>query len=73
MPTAMKEVSEKLTAVEDFAPWSSPASAIAPPFGEAPVKFAWRNASPERSTPGPLPYQTPNTPSTVAPGKLVRC
>ena len=33
MPTAMKEVSEKLTAVDDLAPWSSPASAIAPPFG----------------------------------------
>ncbi len=71
MPTAMKEVSEKLTAVEDLAPWSSPASASAPPFGEVPVKLAWRSASPERSTPGPLPYQIPNTPSTVAPGKLV--
>ena len=71
MPTAMNEWSEKLTAVEDFAPWSSPASAITPPLGEAPVKLAWRKASPERSTPGPLPYQMPKTPSTVAPGKLL--
>src|ERR1700678_2575153 len=72
MPTAMNDVSEKLTAVDDFAPWSSLASAIAPPLGEAPVKLAWRRASPDRSTPGPLPYQMPNTPSTVAPGKLLR-
>ena len=72
MPTAMNKVSEKLTAVEDFAPWSSPASASAPPLGEAPVKLAWRSASADRSTPGPLPYQMPNTPSTVARGKVVQ-
>jgi DNA-binding Lrp family transcriptional regulator len=31
---------------------------------EVPSTFAVRNTSPVRSTPGPLPYQMPNTPST---------
>ena len=28
-------------------------------------RLAWRNTSPERSTPGPLPYHMPNTPSNL--------
>ena len=43
--------------------WSSPISAMTPPCGEVPARLAWRNTSPLRSTPGPLPYQSPNTPS----------
>ncbi len=30
-----------------------------------PARLAWRKMSPERSTPGPLPYQMPRTPSTL--------
>ena len=53
---------------EDFAAWSSPQSASTPPVGEVPAVLAWCSASALRSTPGVLPYQMPNTPSTVAPG-----
>ena len=38
-----------------------------------PAQLAWRSTSSERSTPGPLPYQMPNTPSTVAPGNRPTC
>ena len=31
-----------------------------------PARLPWRNTSPDRSTPGPLPYQMPNTPSWAA-------
>ena len=35
-------------------------------MGLTPYMLAWRIASVARSTPGPLPYQTPMTPSWVA-------
>ena len=53
--------------VEDAAPWSSPTSASTPPWGAVPAELAWRMASIERSSPGALPYQMPNTPSWRAP------
>src|SRR3712207_7268879 len=58
-----KAYSEPLVTVEDLAEGSSPASASTPPRGEGPALLAWRNTSPLRATPGPLPYQMPNTPS----------
>ena len=51
--------------VDDSAVWSSPISASTPPCLEEPARLAWRNTSPERSTPGPLPYQTEKTPSCL--------
>ena len=49
--------------VDDSQVWSSPSSATTPPSLDVPARFAWRSASPERSTPGPLPYHRQNTPS----------
>ena len=43
--------------------WSSPRRANTPPWGLVPAEFACLNASPDLSTPGPFPYQIPNTPS----------
>ena len=50
-------------AVELLAMWSSPAIAITPPCRAVPAMFACLKTSEQRSTPGPLPYQMPNTPS----------
>ena len=49
--------------VEDLAAGSSPTTAITPPWALVPANTAWRMASLLRSNPGPLPYQTPMTPS----------
>ncbi|SSP39585.1 Uncharacterised protein [Acinetobacter baumannii] len=49
--------------VEDLHEWSSPNKATTPPRSEVPAKLAWRSTSPERSTPGPLPYHHEDTPS----------
>ena len=38
-----------------------------------PAEFACLKTSPVRSTPGPLPYHMPNTPSRVAPGHRLIC
>ena len=59
----MKEISQPEVMVELLQEGSSPASASTPPRGAVPALLAWRSASPERSTPGPLPYQMPKTPS----------
>ena len=60
--------------VEDSQAWSSPSSATTPPSFEVPARFAWRSTSPERSTPGPLPYQRQNTPSyTPSPSSPACC
>ena len=37
------------------------------------MKLPQCSASPARSTPGPLPYHMPNTPSTRLPGKASSC
>ena len=64
----MKAYSQPEVMVEDLLDGSSPASASTPPRGAVPAELAWRSTSPERSTPGPLPYQMAKTPSTFAPG-----
>ncbi|HAD26809.1 MAG TPA: hypothetical protein DDW95_12615 [Alphaproteobacteria bacterium] len=69
----MKLYSLWLGRLEDLAAGSSPTTASTPPFGLVPAKFACRIASPDRSSPGALPYQSPNTPSTRAPGKRFVC
>src|SRR4051794_34983405 len=61
--TSMKEYSQPEVMVEDLQEGSSPASASTPPRGAVPALLAWRSTSPLRSTPGPLPYQMPKTPS----------
>ena len=69
----MKTWSDWCGSVELFAPWSSPASTSTPPWRDVPAAFACLNTSPERSTPGPLPYHIENTPSTFAFGVIVTC
>ena len=59
--------------VDDLAPWSSPASASTPPNFDVPAWFACLKTSPQRSTPGPLPYHIENTPSYFAPGYRLTC
>ena len=63
VPQALKIWSLWCAAVELLATWSSPATAITPPQGVVPAILACLNTSEQRSTPGPLPYQMPNTPS----------
>ena len=63
-PQALKMWSLWCAAVELLAMWSSPAIAITPPCFEVPAMLACLKTSEQRSTPGPLPYQMPNTPST---------
>ena len=55
--------------VDELHAGSSPTSTTAPPFGLAPANTPWRRASPARSSPGALPYQTPTTPSYRASGR----
>ena len=59
--------------VDDFAAWSSPASTSTPPCFDVPAKLACLNTSPQRSTPGPLPYHIANTPSTFAARYRLTC
>ena len=59
--------------VEDLQVWSSPATAKTPPWGAVPAELACFKGSPLRSTPGPLPYHMPKTPSYFAPGKSPNC
>ena len=62
-PQALKMWSLWCAAVELLAMWSSPARAITPPCLAVPARLACLKTSEQRSTPGPLPYQMPNTPS----------
>ena len=62
-PQAMKVWSLWCASVLLLDKWSSPATAMTPPRGAVPLRLACLSASPLRSTPGPLPYQMPNTPS----------
>ena len=71
--TSTKLNSDWCAVVDDSAVWSSPISASTPPCFEVPAKLAWRKASPERSTPGPLPYQMPNTPSYLPSPRSSAC
>jgi hypothetical protein len=42
-------------------------------MGEVPAMLTWRNTSPVRSTPGPLPYQRPKTPSNFPSPRSSAC
>ena len=53
--------------------WSSPISASTPPCLAVPARLAWRNTSPVRSTPGPLPYHMANTPSNLPSPRSSAC
>ena len=64
-PQALKMWSLWCAAVELLAMWSSPAIAITPPCFEVPAMLACLKTSEQRSTPGPLPYQMPKTPSNL--------
>ena len=64
-PQALKMWSLWCAAVLLLATWSSPATAITPPCCEVPALLACLNTSEQRSTPGPLPYQMPKTPSNL--------
>src|SRR5450830_555356 len=66
MPQAVRMWSDWWAVDEDLAAWSSPASTTTPPNFEEPVLLACLNTSPQRSTPGPLPYHMANTPSYLA-------
>src|SRR5207342_1622512 len=59
--------------VEERQAWSSAASASTPPNFEVPAALPCLKTSPQRSTPGPLPYHIENTPSYFAPGNRFAC
>ena len=63
VPQALKMWSLWCAAVLLLLMWSSPAMAITPPCLDVPAMLACLNTSAQRSTPGPLPYQMPKTPS----------
>lgn len=63
IPSAANDRSLTAGTVEDLDPGSSPTSSSTPPRGLTPYMFACRSASVALSSPGPLPYQTPTTPS----------
>src|SRR3546814_4901410 len=65
--------SDRCATDEDLAAWASPASRSTPQCGAVPAELACLSTSMERSTPGPLPYHMPNTPSRVAPGNRFSC
>jgi len=71
--TSTKWNSDWCAVVEDSAVWSSPIRASTPPCFEVPARLAWRNTSPVRSTPGPLPYHMPNTPSYLPSPRSSAC
>ena len=63
MCRSTRVASLELGSVDDLAAGSSPTTATTPPWRAVPANTAWRMASPARSSPGALPYQTPTTPS----------
>ena len=73
MQQALRMCSLWCASVEDFAAWSSPASTSTPPCFAVPAEFACLKTSPQRSTPGPLPYHMENTPSYFASGNRFSC
>src|ERR1017187_3633830 len=73
MQHALRMCSLWCASVEDLAAWSSPASTSTPPYLEVPAALACLNTSPQRSTPGPLPYQMENTPSYLASLNRLSC
>ena len=73
MPLAISTCSDWCATDEDLAAWSSPASISTPPCADVPAELACLSTSTDRSTPGPLPYHMPNTPSRSAPGNRFSC
>src|SRR5450830_433861 len=73
MPQAFRIWSDWCAVDEDFAAWSSPASTSTPPCLAEPALLACLKTSPQRSTPGPLPYHMPNTPSYLASSNRLVC
>src|ERR1700761_3507540 len=74
MPQAFRMWSDWCAVDEDLAAWSSPASTSTPPCLAEPALLACLKTSPQRSTPGPLPYHMENTPSYLASlNRLVCC
>ena len=65
--------SEPCGRVDERQAWSSAASASTPPSFEVPAALPCLNTSPQRSTPGPLPYHMENTPSYFAPWNRLVC
>src|SRR5471032_3326957 len=63
---AEKMWSDWCGSVDEYAPWSSPATSSTPPCLDVPAWFMCLKTSPQRSTPGPLPYHMANTPSYLA-------
>ena len=57
---------------DERAPGSSPATTSTPPWREVPAKLAFLNTSPQRSTPGPLPYHIAKMPSRRGAGQQVQ-
>src|SRR5438094_8001157 len=66
MPTWCRIWSDWWAVDEDFEAWSSPASTSTPPCFAEPALLPCLKTSPQRSTPGPLPYHMANTPSYLA-------
>ncbi|HBT42716.1 MAG TPA: hypothetical protein DIW51_02120 [Rhodospirillaceae bacterium] len=73
MLASISACSDWLGTVDDLQAGSSPAITSTPPLGAVPAMLAWRNTSPDRSTPGPLPYHMPNTPSYLARSNRLIC
>ena len=73
MPASMKAYSLWCARVEDLAVWSSPARSSTPPWRDEPAALPCFKASPERSTPGPLPYHMAKTPSKRLSPKSAPC
>src|SRR3954465_4456484 len=74
MPQALRIWSLWWAVEEDLAAWSSPANTSTPPCLAEPALLACLKTSPQRSTPGPLPYHMENTPSYLASlNRLVCC
>src|SRR5437763_11697995 len=73
MPTWCRMWSDWCAVDEDFEAWSSPASTNTPPCLAEPALLPCLKTSPQRSTPGPLPYHMANTPSYLAPSNRLVC
>ena len=69
-PLSLEEERKRLVELERLI-GSSPTAMITPPLGDVPQRLACRRASPERSTPGPLLYHMPKTPSNFGSKKPI--
>ena len=65
MPQPISDSSLAFGIEDETAAWSSPTTTSTPPLRVVPAALPWRSASPARSSPGPLPYHMPKTPSKL--------